>query len=100
MPIRGLKAEDFTVLEDGKPRPIVGFDAIDLPIDRVADPGEAAWVKSTPPDVVNNKVEDRRLFMIVIDDATMKPDPRAIARAKAIGHEVVSRLSQTDQAAV
>jgi hypothetical protein len=30
MPIRGLTAADFTVLEDGKPQPIVGFDAVDL----------------------------------------------------------------------
>jgi len=100
MPIRGLKAEDFTVLEDGKPRPIGGFDAIDLPIDRVSDSGEAAWVRSAPRDVVNNKVEDRRLFMIIIDDTIMTPDPRAIARAKSIARDVVSRLGADDQAAV
>lgn len=100
MPIRGLKAEDFTVAEDGMPRPIVGFEAIDLPIDRVAEPTEAAWVRSASRDVVTNKVEDRRLFMIVIDDAVMKADPRAIARAKAIGRDVVSRLGANDQAAV
>ena len=100
MPIRGLKAEDFTVVEDGKARPIVAFDAVDLPVDRTAEPGEAAWVRSAPPDVVTNKVEDRRLFMIIIDDAVMRPDPRAIARAKAIARDVVSRLTPDDQAAV
>src|SRR4051812_7919838 len=76
-PIHGLKAEDFTLLEDGKARPIVAFEAVDLPIDRAADSGEAAWVRSAPRDVVTNKVEDRRLFMIIIDDAIMRPDPRA-----------------------
>src|SRR5260221_7191923 len=30
-PIRGLQASDFTVLEDGQPRPIRVFEAIDLP---------------------------------------------------------------------
>lgn len=100
LPIRGLKAEAFTVFEDGKERPIVGFDTIDLPIDRVSEPGEAEWVRGAARDVVSNTVEDRRLFMIVIDDALMGSDLRAIARARAIGRDVVSRLGANDQAAV
>src|SRR5204862_1031847 len=40
MPVRGLTAADFTVLEDGKPQPIVAFDAVDVP-DRVRT--GAAW---------------------------------------------------------
>src|SRR5262245_45005625 len=28
-PVRGLKASDFTVLEDGQPRPIRAFQAVD-----------------------------------------------------------------------
>ena len=28
-PVRGLTAADFTLMEDGKPRPIVAFTAID-----------------------------------------------------------------------
>src|SRR4051812_470686 len=99
-PIHGLKAEDFTLLEDGKVRPIVAFEAVDLPIDRAVEPGEAAWVRSAPRDVVTNKVEARRLFMIIIDDAIMTPDVRAIARAKSVGRDVVSRLGPEDQAAV
>src|SRR3990172_2144226 len=30
-PVRGLTAADFTLLEDGKPRPIAAFSAVDLP---------------------------------------------------------------------
>ena len=100
MPIRGLTAADFTVSVDGQWRPIVGFDAVDLPIERVAEPDEAAWVRSAPRDVATNRVEDRRLFMIVIDDAVMPPRPAAVGRAKAIAHEVVSRLAADDYAAV
>lgn len=100
MPIRGLKAEDFTVLEDGQERPIVGFEAIDIPDALPAGPGEASWVRSAPRDVVTNRLEDRRLFMIVIDDAMMPSDVRAIARAKSIANDVVSRLGADDQAAV
>src|SRR5688572_4500829 len=29
-PVRGLRAEDFTILEDGKPRPVVTFAAVDV----------------------------------------------------------------------
>lgn len=100
VPIRGLKAEDFTISEDGNPREIAGFEAIDLPIDRPAAPGEAAWVSAAPRDVVTNKIENGRLFMVVVDDAVMPPDPRAIARAKAIASDVVSRLGPSDQAAI
>jgi VWFA-related protein len=60
-------------------------------------------VRAAPRDVVTNKLENRRLFMIVIDDAVMPsrpPDPRAVARAKSIAHDVVARLGANDQAAV
>ena len=40
-PVRGLTAADFTVIEDGKPRPIVAFTAVDLP-ERV-QPSAAPW---------------------------------------------------------
>ena len=30
-PVRGLTAGDFTILERGKPQPIVAFSAIDVP---------------------------------------------------------------------
>jgi len=30
-PVRGLTAADFTILENGKPRPIVAFSAVELP---------------------------------------------------------------------
>ena len=100
MPVRGLTAADFTVSVDGQWRPIVGFDAVDLPIERVAEPDEAAWVRSAPRDVATNKVEDRRLFMIVIDDAVMPSRPAVVARAKSIAQDVVSRLAADDYAAV
>ena len=30
-PVRNLTAADFTVLEEGEPRPIVAFSAVDVP---------------------------------------------------------------------
>jgi VWFA-related protein len=100
VPIRGLTSKDFTVVVDGTPRPIVAFDAIDLPVDRGTKLGEAGWIHSAPRDVVTNDIEDRRLFLIVIDDAVMPPNPAAVARAKSIAHDVVSRLGTDDYAAV
>lgn len=98
-PVRGLTAADFTVLEDGQPRPIVAFEAIEMPPD-VIPPGEAPWVRTAPRDVVTNRIEDRRLFMIVIDDATLPRDPVIIANAKRIAADIVSRLGDHDRSAV
>ena len=47
LPIRGLSAADFTVLEDGKPRPIVAFSSVDLPT-RVRP--TAPWLDDIAPD--------------------------------------------------
>ena len=35
-PVVGLKAEDFSILEDGRPRPIVAFAAVDVPAPVIA----------------------------------------------------------------
>jgi VWFA-related protein len=128
-PIKNLKATDFTVLEDGKPRPIPGFSEVNIP-----DPPEptAPWMRDTTTDVATNDVLDRRLVMIVIDDASWgMPDcpkdrkakvafeilngtgrDKAVPcaevatgeqlndRAKAIAHEVINRLTSVDLATI
>ena len=65
-PVRGLTASDFTILEGGKPQPIVAFAVVDVP-----PPAErsAAWLRDAPIDVVSNDLENRRLVTIVMDDA-------------------------------
>ncbi|MBP6717037.1 MAG: hypothetical protein KA205_09255, partial [Acidobacteria bacterium] len=60
----------------------------------------AAWVRDAPRDVVTNNLEERQLFMIVIDDANMPRDPRLLERAKGIAADVVSRLGSESRAAV
>ncbi len=99
VPIRGLTASDFTVLEDGKPRPIVGFEAVDLP-GALLDPEAAEWVKDAPRDVITNSVDADRLFLIVMDDVTMPWHPGLIEDAKQIARTVVSQLGEHDRAAV
>lgn len=99
-PIRGLTADDFTVLEDGAPRPITAFEAIDMPADARGTGGEAAWVSTAPRDVVSNRVEDRRLLLVVIDDVTMPHDPLIVDEAKRIASDIVSRLGEHDRCAI
>lgn len=100
MPVRGLTAADFTVLENGKPRPIVAFDAVDIPDPPPPAPDEAAWVQTAPRDVISNRVDERRIFLIIMDDATLPMEPHIIERAKRIATDVVSRMSDSDRAAV
>src|SRR3954463_5133441 len=75
-PVKGLTAEDFTVLDRGKPQPIVAFSAVDVP-PPVAH--AAPWMRDAPLDVVSN-VENRRLVTIVMDDAYTQADPDIMKR--------------------
>lgn len=96
--VRGLTAADFTILEDGKPQPIVGFSEIVIP-DPEAPP--AAWMRDVAPDVRTNDVPtEGRLIVIVLDDATVPFDPTMIANAKSIGRKVVDAMGPGDLAAV
>ncbi len=96
-PVTGLTPDDFTVLEDGKPQPIVAFDAVDLPDEPAPS---APWMRDVAPDVVSNERESRRVVVIVMDDANTELDAMIAATARQIGHAVVDRLGPDDLAAV
>src|SRR5262245_50147508 len=64
-PIRGLTAQNFTILEDGKPQPIAAFSAIDVP--DVAEPA-AGWMHAVGSDVATNQLDVRRVVVILMDD--------------------------------
>src|SRR5471030_2265733 len=70
-PVHGLTEKDFTILEDGKPQTIAAFDAVDLPTTTSAA-APAKWMATVSPDVTTNTHDDRRLVVIVLDDATMR----------------------------
>jgi len=95
-PVRGLTADDFTILERGKPQPIVAFSAVDVP---APAPSAAPWVRDAPLDVVSN-AENRRLVTIVMDDAYVKLEPDIMKRAKQIARNAIDQLGPGDLAAV
>src|SRR5687767_12098376 len=98
-PVRGLRQQDFEVLEDGKSVPIVTFVAVDLP----QAPPDATV---PPPDrsgatvAANDQPEDGRVMLIVLDDYHVHFDAGFAVRTKTIARRLVERLGPSDQAAV
>jgi VWFA-related protein len=66
-PVKGLSQDDFTLLEDGKTRPLLGF--VEIASDPPPPP-TAAWMRDAESDVATNDVEGNRIFLLVIDDAS------------------------------
>ena len=85
-PVRGLTAADFTIVDDGRPQSIVGFDAIDLAekVDPSAGP--------LPPAA-------RRRFLFFFDFSFSRP--KAIVAARRAAHDfVLTGMTDRDLAAV
>ena len=99
--VRGLKQEDFQVLEDGKPQKVQAFGMVDIPNTRPRKPLYLAPdALPIEPDVaVNKQVLDGRLYLIVLDDYHVAPlrsqNVRQLAR-----RFVLEKLGPDDQAAV
>ena len=101
-PVRGLSAADFTVLEDGKPRRLVAFSAIELPPIPAASPSAADAV---PPDVIRNDLPQGRLVVILIDPFIERPGesrgyPMNPTPLRATARRIVDSLGPGDLAAV
>lgn len=96
-PIHGLRAEDFTVLENGKPQPVVAFAAVEIPS---APPAAAGWMSEVGSDVANNQLDLRRVVVIIMDDGLTAPDDGVPRAAKQIARGVIERLGPNDLAAV
>jgi VWFA-related protein len=80
------------------PQPISVFSAIEIPD---APPPSAPWMREIAPDVGTNDVaQDRRLFLILIDDATIQADLAAQRNVRSIAARVIDRLGPSDLAAV
>ncbi len=76
--IRGLKAEDMTILEDGTPQQVVSFEAIELP----PQPSSAPPPPRPRVSVNTSPLDQRgRTFAIIFDDTHLTP--WRASRAKA-----------------
>jgi VWFA-related protein len=99
--VRGLKREDFEVLEDGRQQKVQTFGIVDIPNVRPRKPLYLAPdALPIEPDVaVNKQVLDGRLYLIVLDDYHVAPlrtqNVRNLAR-----RFVLEKLGPDDQAAV
>jgi VWFA-related protein len=101
-PVVGLKAEDFTVLENGKSQPIVSVEETDA---AERDPLPSAWMRYVPRDVVANDLADDlgdgRLTAIILDDRNLPTNDVAIAMAtRMVGHYLIDSLGPSDRMAV
>jgi VWFA-related protein len=94
-PVRNLTAADFTVLEDGEPRSILAFSAIDVPD---APDHAVAWLRDVGSDVATNRLDTRRIIAIVMDDCHTNVADGQLARSLA--RNVIDRLGPNDLAGV
>lgn len=95
-PVRGLQASDFTVLEDGRPRPIRSFQAVDV----AAAPRSAPMAPVPAHDVVTNQTgsDTSRLIFILMDRSI--PPERPMLVARQIADAAVDAMAPGDLAAV
>lgn len=105
-PVRGLIAADFTILENGRPRPVAAFLAVDRPAPVAPS---AAWMRETAPDVTTNAPVEGQVVVIVIDDASLyqtsrggslRNDRWTLRKAQEIGVTVLDEIAPGDVAAV
>jgi VWFA-related protein len=96
-PVRGLTRDAFTLLEDGKPRPIVAFTAVELR-QREATPAQASWVRDVPPDVTGNSQRPEGRLVVIMFDWSIRFLDQALA--KRIATAAVDALGPDDLAAV
>ena len=79
-PVRDLTAADFTILEDNNVRPIVSFQELDAPD---PDGSLVPWMRDVAPDVRTNSADGRRVFVLVIDDASIGDSLQSLDIASA-----------------
>jgi VWFA-related protein len=96
-PLRGLTADDFTILEDGRPQRIVAFSEVVLPAYTGPPVG---WIRDVAPDIRHNQLPDGRLLVIVIDDGMLPPDPYMVKQTKQIATGIIDRMGPADLASI
>jgi VWFA-related protein len=99
LPVRGLRKEDFEISEDGNPVEIATFSAVDVPeaprhaIMPLPDRSGSAFGS-------NDRTDDGRLILIVLDDIQVSFTAGRMATVKSVARRVVERLGPADLAGV
>ncbi|MGE5205004.1 MAG: VWA domain-containing protein [Chlamydiota bacterium] len=104
-PVRGLTANDFTVLEDGKPQRIASFDIenTEIVLPTNAQQAKVLTAETAPgtsiPQVDKSILKDRRLIILFFDLSSMEPEEvdRAV---KAAEDYIRKQMSPADLVAV
>jgi len=101
-PVRGLIADNFTVVENGKPQRVVAVTEVAA---AEQDPTPSAWMRMVPPDVSANDLTDMagdgRFVAIIMDDWNIPfDDHEIILNSRAVGRYLVDALNPSDVAAV
>lgn len=94
MPVSGLTADDFEVVEAGEPRPVITFSAVQIPLD--LPPGATA-AGAPEPDVATNETPPGRTYLIALDEVS--PD-RVLRARNFVRTFVQEHLGPNDVAAV
>ena len=63
-PVTGLTADDFELVEDGKPQPITTFEEVNIPIERT----ELVERQLAEPDVASNDAPLGRVYLFALDE--------------------------------
>ena len=89
--VKGLKASDFTILENGKPQKVASFDYQNVDEAAVLKEKTTVTGKATVADLLNNNfganadaLRDHRLIVMFFDLSSMQPEDidRAVDAAK------------------
>ena len=97
-PVKGLGPADFTILEDGIPQKIAAFSAVDVPPVEVPT---SAWMREVPKDVrTNQDIAERRLFVLIIDDAQLQANLFARRNLHETARRVIDGFGPSDLASV
>ncbi len=100
-PVRGLKREDFTILEGGKPQQLVSFDAQDVDqairvpgtetvTGRAGAPAATALGASAEQQAAN--LRNHRLIVLFFDTTSLQPDD--LDRVQQAARDYIDKLMQ------
>jgi VWFA-related protein len=97
--VKGLKASDFTILENGKQQTIASFDYQNVDEAAVLQEKSTVTGKATIADLLNNdfaanpaELKDHRLIVMFFDLSSMQPED--IDRAVEAGQDYVNKKMQ------